>query len=568
MTRPGFTLLVPILALLLASPAGAREPERVHLSGSHWDGSGTLQLVHPTPIARGAGYAGGWAMSSRDVRWSNEPFARTGGFGLQAGWAPFQSVRLEAGIPAWASLERQDAQGDPFSSSGLGDLQLGGTVPIALGSSSVGLAVAPRIGLGTGDAGAATGGSTTGGVLVALGGRTAPGETLRGLPSRGVGWRLNAGWHGGGAPEASGAALGVGADASLAPGVLLGGELTTLFRDNLEGAATNTPNPVDAHAYVTFGIDEHLLGTLAGGAGFGEGEGSPDWRVLFAVGWRAAGTDADPDGDGVLGTTDLCPSVPEEAWGDGDGCPDPDEDGDGVPDAVDRCPTEPEDDDGYADRDGCPEGDNDLDGLLDENDACPYEKGPLETQGCPDFDADGLSDATDECPDEPGPARSFGCPDLDGDQVPDYRDACPSEPDAEDADPLRSTGCEDLAYPVGDRIEITQDIHFEFGKAQVTAESKPVLQAVARVLERNTDLRLVEVAGHTDSVGSARSNQRLSERRAAAVRAALITLGVAPERLVSKGYGEALPTDTNISADGRAFNRRVEFLIQEVRGLE
>ena len=58
-----FIRIVPLFAALGAitftATADAREPERLHLSGSHWDGSGTLQLVHPTSISRGAGYAGG-----------------------------------------------------------------------------------------------------------------------------------------------------------------------------------------------------------------------------------------------------------------------------------------------------------------------------------------------------------------------------------------------------------------------------------------------------------------------------------------------------------------------------
>ena len=553
---------IALLAVLMAAPADAREPERLHLSGSHWDGSGALQLVHPTDLDRRSGYAGGWAGTASDVGWSNEPFRRTAGAGLHAGYTLIKRVRLDVALPVWPSLIRSDAAGNEFSSGGIGDLRLGATVPFLQFDSGVGLAVAPVVDLPTGDPAKATGGVTAGGVTVALGGRTAAAPTVRGLPGRGVGWRLNGGWHGGGAPEASGTSLGAGLDATVTPGVVVGAELTALLRGQNGQPTTGTPDPVDAHAYLTVGIDEHLLGTLAGGAGLTGGEGSPGWRVLMSVGWQARGDDADPDNDGVRAGADLCPTTPEGPGGDGDGCPNPDRDRDGVPDSVDACPDEPEDRDGYGDSDGCPEPDNDLDGLLDGNDLCPFDPGPLYTEGCPDFDNDGLADRIDECPDVRGPERSFGCPDMDADEVPDYRDDCPETPDHIDADPLRSDGCPGLAWPRGDRIELTDQVRFDFGRATIRPESLPTLNAVARILKRNGDIRLLEVAGHTDNVGGASANLRLSRLRAAAVRQYLVSQGVASSRLVAKGYGETLPVDTNLTDPGRFFNRRVEFLIE------
>ncbi len=78
---------------------------------------------------------------------------------------------------------------------------------------------------------------------------------------------------------------------------------------------------------------------------------------------------------------------------------------------------------------------------------------------------------------------------------------------------------------------------------------------------KNMDLR-VRIEGHTDSVGSNRNNQRLSEGRAKAVRAYLIGQGIDPGRLISAGYGEDRPIEDNGTKEGRAINRRVEFLIQ------
>jgi len=66
--------------------------------------------------------------------------------------------------------------------------------------------------------------------------------------------------------------------------------------------------------------------------------------------------------------------------------------------------------------------------------------------------------------------------------------------------------------------------------------------------------------GHTDSIGTEEYNMGLSQRRADAVRNAMIKLGVAPERLVARGYGESKPIATNSTEEGRAENRRVELL--------
>ena len=557
-------LLGGLAPTALAPAARAHEPDRLTLSGSHWDGSGSLQLMHPSAIARKSGYVGAWAGLAEQVGWTNEPFRRSTGIGLQGAWAPARNLRLEASLPTWPSLVRSDSRGNEFVSSGVGDLRFGGTFAVPLADGELGLAANPWVTLPTGDPALATGGQTAGGLLVALGGRTNP-SAATGGPVGGVGWRINAGWHGGGAPEASGVLVGAGLDAGVAPGVVLGAELTRLLRTQTEGLAANTANPLDANAYLTVGIDEHLLGSLVGGGALIPGEGSPKWRAMVALGWRASGVDADPDGDGVLATADLCPNTPEGPGGDGDGCPDPDRDGDGVPDGVDACPTEPEDLDGYKDRDGCPEEDNDQDGLLDSNDACPMDFGTLDTQGCPDFDGDGIADRSDECPESRGPARSFGCPDMDSDDVPDYRDRCPAEPDAADADPLRSDGCPGLAYAAEGRIFITDQVRFDIGRATIRPESEPVLAAVAQILNRNTDILLVEVAGHSDATGGDALNLRLSRMRAAATRDWLIKKGgVDARRLVARGYGESLPMDSNATDQGRFFNRRVEFLIQRV----
>ena len=106
-------------------------------------------------------------------------------------------------------------------------------------------------------------------------------------------------------------------------------------------------------------------------------------------------------------------------------------------------------------------------------------------------------------------------------------------------------------------------VYFNTGKASIKKVSYPLLDDVATVLMNNLDLTLIEVAGHTDSQGSDKSNLNLSQRRAESVKAYLVSKGVDASRLSPKGYGEERPNETNETAEGRADNRRVEFTIEE-----
>lgn len=102
-------------------------------------------------------------------------------------------------------------------------------------------------------------------------------------------------------------------------------------------------------------------------------------------------------------------------------------------------------------------------------------------------------------------------------------------------------------------------INFDTGKAVVKPDSEDTLNQVAEALKGAPDLK-IEVGGHTDNVGTADANLRLSEDRAKAVAAALTARGVAASRLTAKGYGQSSPVADNRTEDGRAKNRRVELV--------
>jgi len=102
-------------------------------------------------------------------------------------------------------------------------------------------------------------------------------------------------------------------------------------------------------------------------------------------------------------------------------------------------------------------------------------------------------------------------------------------------------------------------INFETAKATINADSAKTLDAAAGALKASGDIR-VEVAGHTDNVGTPEANLKLSQERAQAVMTALVERGIAPGRLTAKGYGQTTPVADNRSEDGRAKNRRVELV--------
>jgi len=109
---------------------------------------------------------------------------------------------------------------------------------------------------------------------------------------------------------------------------------------------------------------------------------------------------------------------------------------------------------------------------------------------------------------------------------------------------------------------VLEDCNFETGKADLRPESFTVLDELVAYMVRKEDER-IEIGGHTDNVGTAKSNLILSQNRANSVRNYLISKGIDETRVTSKGYGFSVPVAENTSAAGRALNRRTEVKILE-----
>lgn len=106
---------------------------------------------------------------------------------------------------------------------------------------------------------------------------------------------------------------------------------------------------------------------------------------------------------------------------------------------------------------------------------------------------------------------------------------------------------------------ITHGILFDTGKDVIKSESLPTLKMILGILNDNQDLKF-SIEGHTDNQGNKGINQPLSQKRAAAVKSWLVGKGIESARLNTKGFGDSKPLDSNKTTEGRANNRRVEFV--------
>jgi outer membrane protein OmpA-like peptidoglycan-associated protein len=149
----------------------------------------------------------------------------------------------------------------------------------------------------------------------------------------------------------------------------------------------------------------------------------------------------------------------------------------------------------------------------------------------PDSDGDGLKNSVDNCPTEKGTKENFGCAKA------------------------------QLVNIDATHIDIKDSVAFKTGSAIIDAKSFGLLQNVASVLKAHSEVKKLAIYGHTDDQGDAQKNLQLSKDRAQAVVAYLVAQGVEAARLTSDGFGPQKPIADNKTPDGRAKNRRVEFMI-------
>jgi outer membrane protein OmpA-like peptidoglycan-associated protein len=104
------------------------------------------------------------------------------------------------------------------------------------------------------------------------------------------------------------------------------------------------------------------------------------------------------------------------------------------------------------------------------------------------------------------------------------------------------------------------NVHFDFGKATLRPESFAELEELVSYLKNKDNIK-VEIAGHTDNVGTDADNLKLSQQRAEAIRNYVVKKGIAPVRILAKGYGASQPVADNDTDEGRQLNRRTEVRI-------
>jgi outer membrane protein OmpA-like peptidoglycan-associated protein len=479
-------------------------------------------------------------------------------FQVGMGFTRFASVTVDLPVillqNAWdvTSIDNPAEDAHPSTLGGLGDIVVQPKVAVLdRDYLPVGLAVAVPVGLPTGGT---TGFRGEGGVSVA--------PTLAfeysDKPIRSRAYKIRAALNGGYRLREPARLRDVNVGNEFVYGVGLGYHPVAPLEINAEfhGASMGgraSQNPAEALLGAKVLLGRLVAINVGGGTAVLGGIGAPDYRVYAGI-QLAPSFDPnarDSDGDGIVDGNDKCKNDAEDKDGfqDDDGCPELDNDADGREDNVDKCPDDPEDDDGYMDNDGCPDTDNDKDGIVDTADKCPDQaetvNGFTDEDGCPDdkpvedSDGDGFKDDVDRCP--------YDAEDLNGFED---EDGCPD-------DRLKNA----RVVVTKSSIKINDVIYFDTGKATIQERSFSLVDEIAKVIGEHPELKKIRVEGHTDNVGDDTRNFKLSQARAEAVVAYLTAHGVDGSRLDAAGFGEMRPIATNDTDEGRAQNRRVEFII-------
>lgn len=212
--------------------------------------------------------------------------------------------------------------------------------------------------------------------------------------------------------------------------------------------------------------------------------------------------------------------------------------------------------------------DTDGDGLNDGDEVLIHKTDPLK----PDTDGDGLSDGDEVLIHKTNPLNV----DTDGDGLNDMEEVVKylTNPLVKDTDGGTVNDGDEVAAgtnpldPKDDVLDLTvgssfslEGILFETGKSNILPQSVPILEQAYAALAANPTVK-IHIIGHTDNVGSASSNQTLSENRAKAVRDWLVNKGIAANRIRTSGKGESQPRATNDTPEGRTLNRRIEFEVE------
>lgn len=146
------------------------------------------------------------------------------------------------------------------------------------------------------------------------------------------------------------------------------------------------------------------------------------------------------------------------------------------------------------------------------------------------------------------PAATVAAKDADGDGVTDQDDKCPNTPAGVAVDKI---GCS-----VKEKAKVKLNVEFDSGKATLDSKSNGEIEELSNFMKKFPETK-AEIAGHTDNLGAPAVNNSLSQKRAEAVKAALVKAGVEATRLTAKGYGSSQPIADNKTKAGRDDNRRV-----------
>ncbi len=276
---------------------------------------------------------------------------------------------------------------------------------------------------------------------------------------------------------------------------------------------------------------QRLSGQIGVTRGLYSGLATPDLRIYAGLNW-------------YFGPPEDRARVPGQTGGKVPGYEFRDRDNDGIPDRRDRCAGTPPNT--LVDRTGCP---------------------MVADRGILDDDFDGVDNAQDECPGTSPKTRvdDFGCAiaggavasldevDSDNDGVFDSYDLCP---DTRRGVPVTDRGCEKREIQ---KIDLGQ-LNFITGTDQLTKRSRQRFMKKINVVYGIKDrVKKIVIEGHTDGVGSAAYNLKLSRLRARTIRRILIKqTGISANLVFSRGYGESRPIATNKTKKGRLLNRRVE----------